>query len=91
MNDMPTVKEQLKPIILNSLRITDVRPEDLRDDQPLLGGELEIDSIDILQLVLEIERHFSIKLVQDTFTPKDLESVNALAAIIESKVAEARS
>jgi len=91
MNDMPTVKEQLKPIILNSLRITDLRPEDLRDDQPLLGGELEIDSIDILQLVLEIERHFGIKLVQDTFTPKDLESVNALAAIIESKVAEARS
>jgi acyl carrier protein len=91
MNDMPTVKEQLKPIILNSLRITDIRPEDLRDDQPLLGGELEIDSIDILQLVLEIERHFGIKLVQDTFTPKDLESVNALAAIIESKVAEARS
>ncbi len=88
---MPTVKEQLKPIILTSLRITDLRPEDLRDDQPLLGGELEIDSIDILQLVLEIERHFGIKLVQDTFTPKDLESVNALAAIVESKVTEARS
>jgi len=52
---MPTVKEQLKPIILNSLRITDMTPEDLRDDQPLLGGELEIDSVDILQLVLEIE------------------------------------
>jgi acyl carrier protein len=91
MSDMPTVKEQLKPIILNSLRITDLSPEDLRDDQPLLGGELEIDSIDILQLVLEIERHFGIKLVQDNFNHKHLESVNALAAIIESKVAEARS
>jgi hypothetical protein len=32
----------------------------------VLGGELEIDSIDILQLVLEIERHFGIKLVQAT-------------------------
>lgn len=88
---MPTVKEQLKPIILTSLRITDLRPEDLRDDQPLLGGELEIDSIDILQLVLEIERHFGIKLVQDNFTQKNLESVNALAAMIESRVAEAGS
>ena len=91
MTDMPTVKEQLKPIILNSLRITDLSPEDLRDDQPLIGGELEIDSIDILQLVLEVERHFSIKLVQGDFNRKDLESINALAAIIESKVAEARS
>ncbi len=91
MNDMLTVKEQLKPIILNSLRITDLSPEDLRDDQSLLGGELEVDSIDILQLVLEIERHFGIKLVQGDFNRKHLESLNALAAIIESKVAEARS
>jgi acyl carrier protein len=91
MNNMESVKEQLKPIILNSLRITDLTPGDLRDDQPLLGGELEIDSIDILQLVMEIERHFGIKLVQGSFNQKHLESVNALAAIIESKLAEARS
>jgi acyl carrier protein len=91
MTDMASVKEELKPIILKSLRITDLTPEDLRDDQPLLGGELEIDSIDVLQLVLEIERHFGIKLVQANFNKTHLESVNALAAIIESKVAEART
>jgi acyl carrier protein len=86
---MASVKEQLKPIILSSLRITDLTPEDLRDDQVLLGGELEIDSIDILQLVLEIERHFGIKLVKGNFNPKSLENINALAAVIESKMAEA--
>ena len=88
---MANVKEQLRPIILKSLRITDLAPEDLRDDQPLLGGELEIDSIDVLQLVLEVERHFGIKLVQGDFNQKYLESINTLAAIIESKVAEART
>jgi acyl carrier protein len=88
---MATVKEQLKPIILKSLRITDLTPADLRDDQPLIGGELEIDSIDVLQLILEIERHFGIKLVQGTFNKKYLESVDALAAAIESKVAEAKA
>lgn len=89
--NMSSVKEQLKPIILKSLRITDLTPEDLRDDQPLLGGDLEIDSIDILQLVLEIERHFGIKLVQANFDQKHMESVEALAAIIESKVAAAKT
>lgn len=88
---MASVKEQLKPIILKSLRITDMTPEDLRDDQPLLGGELEIDSIDILQLVLEIERHFGIKLVQANFDKKHFESINVLTAIIESKVTAAAS
>ena len=87
---MPTVQEQLKPIILSSLRITDLTPADLRDDQPLIGGNLEIDSIDILQLVLEVERHFGIKLVQANFDQKNLESINALAAVIELKMAEAR-
>lgn len=89
-NNMASVKEQLKPIILKSLRITDLTPEDLRDDQPLLGGDLEIDSIDILQLVLEIERHFGIKLVQAKFDKSHLESLDTLAAIIESKVEAAR-
>lgn len=88
---MPTVQEQLKPIILSSLRITDLTPADLRDDQPLIGGDLEIDSIDILQLVLEVERHFGIKLVQANFDQKSLESINSLAAVIELKMAEARS
>jgi acyl carrier protein len=86
---MASIKEQLKPIILSSLRITDMTPADLRDDQPLLGGELEIDSIDVLQLIVEIERHFGIKLVQGNFNQKYLENINALAAIIESKMAEA--
>jgi acyl carrier protein len=88
---MSSVKEQLKAVILKSLRITDLTPADLRDDQPLFSGELEIDSIDVLQLVMEIERHFGIKLVQENFSQKNLESVNALAAIIESKMAEAQS
>jgi acyl carrier protein len=88
---MLTVKEQLKPIVLKSLRITDMTPADLRDDQPLLGGELEIDSVDILQLVLEIERHFGIKLVEANFDQKHFESLNTLASIIESKVAAVRT
>ena len=88
---MPSVKEQLKPIILKSLRITDLTPEDLADDQPLLGGDLEIDSIDILQLILEIERHFGIKLVGAKFDEKAWASVNALAATIESKMAATRT
>ncbi len=85
---METIKEQLKLIILKGLRITDLAPEDLRDDQPLLGSDLEIDSIDILQLILEIERHFGIKLVSGKFDEKGWANISALAATIESKLAE---
>ncbi|MGP8271317.1 MAG: phosphopantetheine-binding protein [Terracidiphilus sp.] len=84
---MATVKEQLKPIILRSLRIKDMAPEDLRDDQPLIGGDLEIDSIDILQLILEIERHFGIKLVEGEFDESVWQSIDQLAATVETKIA----
>jgi acyl carrier protein len=88
---MASVKEQLKPIIVKSLKLTDLTAEDLRDDQPLLGGDLEIDSIDILQLILEIERHFGIKLVGAKFDEKVWESIDALAATIESKMAATKT
>ena len=84
---MQNVKEQLKPLIISSLRIKDMSPEDLRDDQPLLGGDLEIDSIDILQLILEIERHFQIKLVDGEFDEGPWASIDALSKTIESKIA----
>jgi len=85
---METIKDQLKVVILKSLRITDMAPEDLRDDQPLLGSDLEIDSIDILQLILEIERHFGVKLVTGKFDEKAWANISTLAATIESKLAE---
>jgi acyl carrier protein len=85
---METIKEQLKVIILKGLRITDMVPADLRDDQPLLESDLEIDSIDVLQLILDIERHFGIKLVSGKFDKKSWANINTLAAAIESKLAD---
>jgi acyl carrier protein len=84
---MDSIKQQLKLIIIDGLRIKDRGPESLQDDTPLLDGELEIDSIDILQLVLEIERHFGIKLVDDEFDPKAWASIDTLAATVKEKLA----
>jgi acyl carrier protein len=84
---MENIKQQLKVIIIQGLRITDRSPESLRDDQQLIDGDLEIDSIDILQLILEIERHFGIKLVDGDFDMAVWESINTLAAAVDSKLA----
>ena len=45
---MESFQQQLRQIIARGLRLTDDAAASIRDDQPLLGGELEIDSIDIL-------------------------------------------
>jgi acyl carrier protein len=84
---METISQQLKQIIIAGLRIKDRTAEDLSDDQQLLGGDLEIDSIDILQLILEIERRFGIKLVEGEFDNSAWQSIATLAATVEAKVA----
>ena len=84
---MEATKQQLKQIIIQGLRIKDRTPESLNDDEPLLGGDLGIDSIDILQLILEIERHFGIKLVDGEFDQSTWSTINTLAASVESKLA----
>ena len=87
--DRTDIRDQLKPLILKSLRIEDLTPADLADDQRLLDGDLEIDSVDILQLVLDIERHFGIKLVTAEFEREAWQTVDSLAATIEMKLREA--
>ena len=83
------IRDQLKPLILNSLRIEDITPADMPDDQALLDGDLGIDSVDVLQLVLDIERHFGIKLVTAKFQREAWNTVDTLAATIEEKIREA--
>ena len=87
MHSMETIKQQLKAVIIRGLRIKDRGPESLDDNQLLLDGDLGIDSIDILQLILEIERQYDIKLVDGDFDKTAWESINTLAATIESKMA----
>jgi acyl carrier protein len=84
---MENISQQLKQIIIDGLRIKDRTAAELSDDQPLLGGDLEIDSIDILQLILEIERHFGIKLVDGEFDESAWQSIGTLATTVEAKVA----
>jgi acyl carrier protein len=80
------IRAQLKELIVRGLRIEDMTPDQLADDEPLLSGQLNIDSLDVLQLILEIERTFSIKLVTGEFVRSQWETIDTLAATIESKL-----
>ena len=82
---MENTAQQLKEIIIAGLRIKDLTAADLSDEQQLLEGDLEIDSIDILQLILEIERRFGIKLVDGELDESDWRSIKTLAAAVEAK------
>ena len=73
---------QLKHLIVETLRIEDVKPEEIPDDEPLFGGELDLDSIDGLELALKLEKEYGIKIGSSEESRKALESVNVLAQYI---------
>jgi acyl carrier protein len=86
---MESIQQQLKQILVRGLRLPGDAAASLSDDAPLLGGELEIDSIDILQIILEIERHFGIKLVTGKFEREEWATIDSLAAAVQARLAGA--
>jgi acyl carrier protein len=89
--DVQEIKAQLKPLILSSLRITDMTADQMDDNTRLLDGDYEIDSVDILQLIIDIEKKFSIKLVSGRFDRDAWLNVNTLAEAIKQKMEQAAS
>ena len=82
---MGDVIEQVKRVIVEGLRLDRVAPADIGDDQPLFGGTLGLDSVDALELVLEIERNFGVRIADDAEGRAVLRSPRTLADYIALK------
>jgi acyl carrier protein len=80
------IRRRLKQIVVSGLRIQDITAEEMTDDQALVGSGLDVDSIDMLQLILEIEKNFGIKLVSGQFDRSEWATIDTLAAAIEKRL-----
>ncbi|MFA6287296.1 MAG: phosphopantetheine-binding protein [Opitutaceae bacterium] len=76
---------KLKVLIVDTLRLEDVTPADLPDDEPLIGGGLSLDSIDALELVVRLEKEFGIKISSSEESRAALASIKALATFIRER------
>ena len=82
---MSTVEEiigELKVKIIATLGLLDVTPDDINDDDPLVGGDTGIDSIDVLELVMMIEKDYGVKIDSKELGAKVFASVRTLATFI---------
>lgn len=75
---------ELKDKIIETLGLTDVRPEDIPVDGQLIGSELGLDSIDVLELVMMIEKDYGVKIENREVGVKVFASLRALAAYIDA-------
>jgi acyl carrier protein len=78
------LKQQLKVQIIQFLNLTELTPEDIKDDEPLFGDGLGLDSIDSLELIVLLKKEYGINIQDPKEGRKILVDVNTMADYIET-------
>ncbi len=73
----------LKSDIIDALNL-DCKPEEIVNDAPLFGTGLGLDSIDALELIVLLDKKYSIKITDPVLARKIFASINTLAEFIHS-------
>ena len=82
-----TLKAEVKQSIVRSLRLP-IAPAEIGDATLLFGDGLGLDSIDVLELVLELERTFGVSIGDEQTGMTVLRSVDTIADFIVSERAK---
>ena len=84
--EMDDLKLEIKKIIISSLELEDIKPENIVDSEPIFGGGLGLDSIDALELGIALKKKFGISFsAESSENRKHFASVDALAAYISTQ------
>ena len=81
----PVTPRELASLVVRSLSMDDVDPEQIDLDAPLFGAGLGLDSLDMLELSLAIQQRYGVKLRADD--PKNeaiFSSLRSLAAHVDA-------
>lgn len=84
---MENTKLQLKEILINDLKLQGITAQDISDTDPLFGDGLGLDSLDAVELVVLIQKHFDVQIADMEEGQKAFQSVECLAKYILDKKA----
>jgi acyl carrier protein len=73
----------IKQMIIESVGLEDIAPEDIDTDAPLFGEGLGLDSIDALEIGMELHRRYGVKVSADSEEARrHFSSVRTLMALV---------
>jgi acyl carrier protein len=89
MNPVDSLEDELKQLIVTTLRLEGIRPEDIDSEQPLFNEGLGLDSIDGLELGIALSKTYKIELSQNPEENKQyFANIKNLVAFIHKKMLE---
>jgi len=77
-----TLKLKLKQQIIEFLNLTPLTPEEIKDDEPLFGDGLGLDSIDSLELIVLLKKEYGISIQDPKEGRKALVDINTMVDYI---------
>jgi len=87
-----SLKQQLKSLLVQELQLEDIDPASIPDNAPLFGDPqnpeqdgLGLDSLDAVEVVVIIQKHFQVEIKDMQEGQKALQSIDSLAAFIEER------
>ncbi len=83
MSAQESLEDQVKTALVRCLRMP-IAPGDIQADMPLFGEGLGLDSIDALEIVLELQRSFGVVVGDEQIGQRVLRSVRSIVEFIES-------
>ena len=85
---MSDIENELKSMIVQTLMLKDIQPQEIDVDKPLFADGLGLDSIDALELAVEISRRYKVQIKSDDERNREIfRSVRTLAAFIAEEKA----
>ena len=77
---MENLINELKLKVIDALNLDGMTPEDIEDNAPLFGDEgLGLDSIDVLELIVLLEKNYGIRLASPVQGKEVFQSVAVMA------------
>jgi acyl carrier protein len=81
MNGQETLAAEVKSAIVRCLRMP-IKPDEIATDMPLFGEGLGLDSIDALEIVLELQRSFGVEITDEEVGKRVLRNVSTIVEFI---------
>lgn len=84
---MENLINDLKVKIIEILNLEDVSVEDIKNDDPLFGDGLGLDSIDALELIVLLDKEYGIKITD----PKEGKTIFQLVEVMADYIEKNRT
>lgn len=83
---MGDIEDRIRRLIVETLNLEDITPDEIDLDEALFGDGLGLDSIDALEIGVEIQKAFGVKIdTQDEKLSSYFSSVRSLANFVTER------